>query len=105
MYSVQQLLFDSMSYIKEFQPNGTSWHVAVIGPELAGLALDYDIWLHRPALSRRAAETVAVRLRNRFCVQPLPNAPAPGRFLFLGMYQTAASRSEETGSEGRRVGT
>ena len=85
MYSVQQLLFDSMSYIKEFRQTNASWHVAVTGADLGGQELAFDVWLHRPALSQRAAETVAARLRNRFGAHPLPNLPAPGRYLFLGM--------------------
>jgi hypothetical protein len=88
VYSVQQLLFDSMSYIKEFGRSGADWHVAVTSADLCGRELGYEVWLHRPALSQRAAETVAACLRSRFGVQPLPNAPELGRFVFLGLSNT-----------------
>ncbi|HET6609485.1 MAG TPA: hypothetical protein VFG62_22640 [Rhodopila sp.] len=84
MYSVQQLLFDSMRYLKEFGCGGEAWHVAVMGPELDGIETGYAVWLHRPALSSRAAETAAARLRNRFGVRPLPQPYRSGRYLFLG---------------------
>ena len=98
IYSVQQLLFDSMSYIEEYRQTDASWHVAVMGADLGERELAYDVWLHRPALSQRAAETVAARLQNRFGVQPIPDAPVAGRFLFLGLVQAQASRPSETGS-------
>jgi hypothetical protein len=103
MYSVQQLLFDAMSYLKEFGAEGTAWRVAAVSPDLAGMEAQYEVWLHRPALSQRAVETVVARLTYRFGLQPLAPAPPKGRYLFLGRCQPSPLLREEAAIHGQRM--
>lgn len=61
LYSVQQIKFEFLSYIKEFNGNDGQWFVGVC--ELPDEALfvseavnrQKDIWLWKPAVSARAA--------------------------------------------------
>jgi hypothetical protein len=64
IYSVQQIKFEMLSYIKEFDSKFFDWYVGISGdPKLAmrsehGLDLDQDIWLYRQALSFTACLSV-----------------------------------------------
>ncbi len=83
MYSVQQLLFDCASYLKEFEQRDGLWDVGAVsqGPPVAA---SYDVWVCRPALSRRAALAVVEKLHRRYHLCRLAPAELPGRYIFLG---------------------
>jgi hypothetical protein len=87
VYSVQQLTFDCLSYLKEFQADDAVWHVGAVGSDNPADACEpeaYDVWIHRPALSTKAATTVANLLIARFRVLPINSDVQLGRFVFLG---------------------
>lgn len=64
IYSVQQIKFDILSYIKEFNSDFGSWYVGVARkPKVAmqhdhGVDFEKDIWLCKPAVSFVACRTV-----------------------------------------------
>jgi len=75
-YSVQQIKFEFLSYIKEFGGNGSEWTIGLLneaeqakiassdGSETADL-----IWICKPALSANAARLVAEYFVTRFGTQ------------------------------------
>ncbi|MFC3609697.1 hypothetical protein [Stutzerimonas tarimensis] len=85
-YSVQQIKFEFLSYIKELEAARPQWFVGVCGDAEQALFAsravdrDQDIWLWKPTLSARAAESVHVFFQERFglatapCSQPGPDA-------------------------------
>jgi hypothetical protein len=83
VYSVQQLLFDCTSYLKEFEQKDRLWYIGAVsqGSPVAG---GYDAWVCRPALSRRAALTVVERLHRRHHLCRLAPVELAGRYVFLG---------------------
>ncbi len=92
MYSVQQIKFECLAYIKEYGGDPLAWRVLAcegLGEaELARCGVDHgrDIWMCKPALSLRAAMTVVQFLRERMGVaapQHDPAAPPEARFVLL----------------------
>ncbi len=92
MYSVQQIKFECLAYIKEYGGDPRAWlTLACAGPGEAGLArwgVDpaHDIWMCKPALSPLAAMSVVHFLRERMGVgvPPEPRGAAPDdRFVLL----------------------
>ncbi|MEH6499019.1 MAG: hypothetical protein V7751_06495 [Pseudoalteromonas distincta] len=85
-YSVQQIKFEFLSYIKEFEAASPKWFVGVCGDAEQALFISQavdpkqDIWLWKPTLSARAAESVQTFFHSRFgletapCSQPGPDA-------------------------------
>ena len=75
-YSVQQIKFEFISYVKEFGGNFTDWHI--------GVALDapkalfqvhkvdpvHDFWLWKPALTSAAARLVTTWMTQRQNAHP-----------------------------------
>ncbi len=96
MYSVQQIKFECLAYIKEYGANPQAWVVlpceqptdAVF--EHCGVDRSRDIWMCKPALSVKAALTVVRFLRDRMGVAAPPQdhliTPA-ARYVLL--YRTA----------------
>ncbi|MEI6533784.1 MAG: hypothetical protein WCN98_00475 [Verrucomicrobiaceae bacterium] len=68
IYSVQQIKFEILSYIKECGANFSAWYIGIaFHPkkamrELHGVDEDRDIWFCKQAMSQRACETI----RNYF---------------------------------------
>ncbi len=91
MYSVQQIKFECLAYIKEYGGDPAAWVVlASEAPTPASFARwgvdhDRDIWMCKPALSLKAALNVVGFLRDRMCVAaPSDNAASPdARFVLL----------------------
>ncbi|HWL67620.1 MAG TPA: hypothetical protein VNS22_04465 [Geminicoccus sp.] len=83
-YSVTQIQFDCLSYIKEFGGKPSEWTVATcVEPEpflrdRFGADRDHGIWLTKPALTPKAAQAVAAHLHSRYRVQLDPPAPKDG---------------------------
>lgn len=77
-YSVQQIKFEFLSYIKEFGGDSAGWSVGVAdrGPEeaLAANAVDpeAEIWIAKPAVSARAAAMVEEHFTGRCRIAPAP---------------------------------
>ncbi|WP_222184140.1 hypothetical protein [Geminicoccus harenae] len=90
-YSVSQIQFDCLSYIKEFGARPEEWLVGTAeAPEpflevhggAGGLAVP---WLAKPALTPKAAQAVAAGLHRRYGVAlaaPPPDGPR-GRYVCL----------------------
>lgn len=63
-YSVQQIKFDVLAYVKEFSIHWTDWYIGVTDdPQVAlfgthGLDRDLDIWLYKQAVSFAACRNV-----------------------------------------------
>ncbi|WP_313054659.1 hypothetical protein [Pseudomonas lopnurensis] len=74
VYSVQQIKFEFLSYIREFNSSGDGWFVGVCGDaeqalfDSRSVDRDKDIWLWKPALSAKAAGTVLDYFTQRFNV-------------------------------------
>ena len=70
-YSVQQIKFELISYVKEFGGDFTQWSVGTSDDapkalfEVHGVDPVRDIWLWKPALSPAAAELVARWMTDR----------------------------------------
>lgn len=64
VYSVQQIRFDILSYIKEFGGDFRDWYVGIAADPLKtlvethGLDRENDIWLYRQALTFAACRTL-----------------------------------------------
>ena len=64
VYSVQQIKFDLLAYIKEFGGAFDDWYVGIAAAPLEamctkhGLDRDEDIWIYKQALTFQACRTV-----------------------------------------------
>jgi hypothetical protein len=64
VYSVQQIKFELLAYIKEFGADFGQWYVGVASDPKATMAqehkldLDKDVWIYKQALSFAACRTV-----------------------------------------------
>ena len=88
MYSVQQIKFDCLAYIKEFGAEPAEWNAgACRDPKLwlNGDAVDAerDIWLWKPAVSPVAARTVLRFLAERMGVRMTAADEPDGACVFL----------------------
>ena len=64
MYSVQQIKFEILGYIKEFGADFTDWYIGIAGRprsamrERHGVDEEKDIWFCKQAVSFRACQTI-----------------------------------------------
>lgn len=72
-YSVQQIKFEFLSYIKEFGGNGSEWTIGLLNEAEQAKIASSDapqqadrIWICKPALSANAARLVAEYFVTRF---------------------------------------
>lgn len=89
-YSVQQIKFDFLSYIKEFGADGADWCIScstepVAQGEHGPTVPDGAIWICKPALSPRAARMVHDHMVSRHQVQIAPRSAsaAAGNWIFM----------------------
>lgn len=89
-YSVQQIKFEFLSYIKEFGADGADWFIGcstepAAQGESATNVPDGAIWICKPALSARAARMVHDHMVSRHQVQIAPgSAPVDaGNWIFM----------------------
>jgi hypothetical protein len=72
IYSVQQIKFEFLSYIKEFGGEGNQWSIGLsangVPPEIEEEAGSL-IWICKPAVSPRAAAIVLEHMVSRFNVK------------------------------------
>lgn len=97
-YSVQQIKFEFLSYIKEFGANGADWLIGCsTGPSLSGesaaIVPDDAIWICKPALSPRAARLVQDHMISRHQVQIAPGAEQVEAGNWIFMYRSGQSAS------------
>jgi hypothetical protein len=85
-YSIQQIKFEFISYVKEFGADFREWSVGVTEDaqdalfEQHGIDKDHDIWLWKPAVSAAAA----LMVRNWMCErQGAAAIDGDGRQVFL----------------------
>lgn len=91
-YSVQQIKFEFLSYMKEFGANGADWFIGCsTGPtvcgESAAIVPEAMIWISKPALSARAARMVHEHMVSRHRVQIAPGAGAVEAGNWIYMYR------------------
>lgn len=97
-YSVQQIKFECLTYIKEFGARMDEWSIGMADdPEhalfgLCGVDPERDIWLWKPALSVNAARTVVDFMTGRYRLHPAraSSAPSAGRCVFMYRRSTTA---------------
>lgn len=83
-YSVQQIKFECLSYIKEFGARMDEWTIGVADePEhalfaLCGVDPERDIWIWKPSLSANAARAVVDFMTNRYRLHPAPSSSSSG---------------------------
>jgi hypothetical protein len=88
-YSVQQIKFECLAYIKEFGGPPPSWAIGVSDDpqralfEINGVDESRDPWLWKPALTQAAALTVYRFMTERFHLSPAPVDGAGGKCVFL----------------------
>lgn len=64
IYSVQQIKYELLAYIKEFGGNFADWYVGIAAEPLAAMVQDHgldrkrDIWIYKQALTFQACRTV-----------------------------------------------
>lgn len=75
-YSIQQIKFELLSYLKEFGTDGADWTIQLTtGTEDQAVLVLQDaeaqsmIWICKPALSARAAELIRDHMVSRFGMQ------------------------------------
>ncbi len=87
-YSVQQIKFELLSYIKEFGGDAMHWHIGTSDDaakemfELQRVDPTTDIWLWKPALTPTAADLVAKWMIDRSKASRV-ETETPGRCVFL----------------------
>lgn len=87
-YSVQQIKFELLSYIKEFGGDAMQWHVGTSEDapnelfETLRVDPNTDIWLWKPALTAAAADLVAKYMVDR-CKASRVETRDPGHCVFL----------------------
>lgn len=87
-YSVQQIKFDLLSYIKEFGGDGPEWHIGTAedAPKALFEILEVDpvedVWLWKPALTRAAANMIARWIVDRHKASEISDID-PGNCVFL----------------------
>lgn len=72
-YSVQQIKFEFLSYIKEFGGDGSEWTIGLMNEDeqaKVSIANTDRIWISKPALSPNAARLVADYFISRFGAKP-----------------------------------
>lgn len=99
-FSVQQIKFEFLSYIKEFEGNDGGWFVGVCtDPETTLFASETvdrqrDIWLWKPTLTPRAALAVRDYFQQKFEIPDarcsMPSADACCVFLYRNGEATEA---------------
>lgn len=87
-YSIQQIKFECLAYIKEFDARMDQWVMGVSGEPLAALAregidLSTDIWIWKPAQSPAAATAIFQFFTCRYQVRPAGDAEKPGHCVFM----------------------
>ncbi len=96
MYSVQQIKFECLAYIKEYGGDPAAWVVlASEAPTPAlfarwGVDQARDIWMCKPALSLKAALNVVGFLRDRMGVAPPPDDAVSPDARFVLLYRKQA---------------
>ncbi|MBC7208888.1 MAG: hypothetical protein H5U27_20620 [Methyloversatilis sp.] len=100
-YSVQQIKFECLTYIKEFGARMDEWSIGMADdPEhalfgLCGVDPERDIWLWKPALSVNAARTVVDFMTGRYRLHPARASSAPGgRCVFMYRRSTTADEDD-----------
>lgn len=104
-FSVQQIKFEFLSYIKEFGGSGPDWATGLAGKACAadiargaGVELDRLIWICKPALSSRAAALVHDHMVARHQLRAIPNiSPASDQNWVFICRESAASCGTERG--------
>ncbi len=96
MYSVQQIKFECLAYIKDFGGDPRAWIVLPCEPptdavfEQCGVDVSHDIWMCKPALSVKAALNVVRFLRDRMGVAAPPHdRPITPGARYVLLYRTA----------------
>lgn len=88
VFSVQQIKFEFLMYIKEFGGRAADWRVGLAADAPAALFgaqkvdPDADVWLWKPALSAAAARTVFRYMTEQFHV-PAAEGATDGACVFL----------------------
>ena len=88
VYSVQQIKFEFLSYIKEFGGKVEDWRIGLADDARSALFEDnrvdeqQDIWLWKPALTPVAARTVYRYMTEQLHVPPVER-PGDGVCIFL----------------------
>ncbi len=90
VFSAQQIKFEFLSYIKEFDLDPKAWRIGVADDARAALFAAHgvdetrDIWLWKPTLSAAAAGLVFDFFTQRFGVPAAePGTATAGRCVFL----------------------
>lgn len=91
-YSIQQIKFECLSYIKEFGARMDQWVIGTSDdPERTlaslGVDLEHDIWLWKPALSATAARLVVEFFTGRYQVRPALQVATPGTENCIFLYK------------------
>ena len=87
-YSVQQIKFELISYVKEFGGDFSEWCVgrAVDAPEVLFVVNEVDpvqdVWIWKPALTSAAAELVVRWMTDRQNAKPAAGEPE-GHCVFI----------------------
>ncbi|GLK66911.1 hypothetical protein [Hansschlegelia plantiphila] len=95
VYSVQQIKFEFLMYIKEFGGERSDWRVGVATDAPQALFNEQsvdevsDIWLWKPALSPAAANTVLKYMTEQFRV-PAAEGQGGGSSIYLYKRTTVA---------------
>jgi hypothetical protein len=91
-YSVQQIKFECLSYIKEFGARMDQWVMGISSdPEQAlaghGVNLATDIWIWKPALSPAAALAVFNFFTHRYQVRAADGEQGGGAASYVFMFK------------------
>jgi hypothetical protein len=88
-YSVQQIKFELISYVKEFGADFTEWSIGLASDapkalfEINKVDGVNDMWLWKPAVTNAAATMITTWMTDRQKVNAVPGDDADGVCVFM----------------------
>jgi hypothetical protein len=89
VYSVQQIKFELISYVKEFGADFTEWSIGLASDapkalfEINGVDEDRDMWLWKPAVTNAAAAMIHSWMTERQKAVAVAGDDAAGTCVFM----------------------
>ncbi|MBL29213.1 MAG: hypothetical protein CMM50_16905 [Rhodospirillaceae bacterium] len=99
VYSVQQIKYEILAYIKEFGGDFSDWYVGVADDpkrllvETHGIDEEVDPWLWKQALTYTAARNVQAYFLDRLRTDGVPAGPPDENFDCVYLYKKAPHTS------------
>jgi hypothetical protein len=108
VFSVQQVKYEFLAYIKEFDPTFSNWYVGIADQpkqalfERHGVRDDEDPWLYKQLLTNRAARTVQDYFLDHLRTAGARTSEHSENFDCVYLYKIAAHTRQQEDEHGPR---